>query len=305
MEIIRKKCNLIGFILCLLLCTCSDNIYNKLDSVELHSMIDDYYYYYGEYPNSAKCLLEYFNDMDSINVTTNYLNKQKNNISWTLNNPSVLDEELLIKEKQDTILWICGKKHLSFFDNLINSYERVYLDYPSSLDDLICYDKTTRGIKEDVFDRCIPLTLNYLERNKEQLTWQKNDTLLLILTGNDTVSCRIGPSLGISICQTKLGRCNRLSLFFDIQGKTVISEDLTKAFKSGIQEICQQSKDEFFESLEFHILQYQVNEGLTDFCKDDTAVLKSPWFIEVHGFLEQFAPEHGLGRIVFAFPCIK
>lgn len=272
---------------------------NQINTLELSSMIEGYYYQYGEYPSSIDSFLSYFLDMDSINSTITHLRTKRQNISWTLINKSVLEEELLVEEKGDTIFWYSGEKHLSYLDDLINCYEKDYLEYPASLEDLMDYDQATRGKKEDSFDRCIGGTLMYLEKFSDQLTWHRTDSLFLLMAGSDTISCRIGPSCGISICESDNWRDKNVFLFYNKEKIIVFDENLLAKFKSGLQEICKSYKEDQFDISDWHILKYTTNEGLMLFCKDDPLSLDTEWFKDLESYLRQFTTEHELGKVIF------
>ena len=266
---------------------------------ELSSMIVDYFYHYGEYPNSLENFLAFYDGKDSVNSTITYLSERGRNINWSLNNISVLNEELLVEENGDTLLWFSGKKHLSYFDDLINGYEHDYLEYPQSLNDLINYDRATRGMKEESFDRCIVATLNYLEKYQDQLSWQTSDTMFLLTTGSDTITCRIGPSYGVSICESDHWREKVLFLFFDNEGVVVFNDELMISFKKGLQEIRKSYKDECFDTSDYHILRYTTGEKLQLFYPNDTLSLNTEWFNDVDTYLRQFTTKHKLGKVIF------
>lgn len=266
---------------------------------ELLSMIDDYFYHYGECPYSLDNLLVFYDGKDSVNATIAYLTERKHYINWKLYHKSILEEELLIEEVGDTLLWFSGEKHLSYLDDLINGYEKDYLEYPASLEDLIDYDQATRGKKEASFDRCIGGTLVYLEKFRDQLTWHRNDSLFLLMAGSDTISCRIGPSCGVSICESDNWRDKNVFLFYNKERIIVFDEDLLAKFKSGLQEIRKSYKEDQFELSDWHILKYTTNEGIVLFCKDDPLSLDTEWFKDLGSYLRQFTKEHELGKVIF------
>lgn len=266
---------------------------------ELLSMIDTYFYHYGEYPYSLESFLAFYDGKDSVNATITYFSERERNINWTLNNKSVLNEELLVEEKGDTLLWFSGKKHLPYFDDLIDGYEHDYLEYPQSLNDLINYDRATRGMKEESFDRCIVATLRYLEKYKDQLGWQSNDSLFLLTAGSDTITYRFGPSYGASICESDDWAEKVVFLFFDKEGTAVFSDDIILSFKKGFQEIRKTYKNDYFNVSDYHILKYTTKEGLQKLCKSDTLSLNTEWFTDVDSFLRQFTSEYELEKVIF------
>lgn len=300
MVINKQKALLCLFCLMIISIACN-TIWEKrqFDSSEFSSMIDTYFYYYGEYPSSLDSFLDFYKNQDSINATIKYLSERKYGINWSLNNKTVLEEELLVEEKGDTLFWHSSKKHLSYLDDLINSYEVDYLEYPESLDDLINYDQATKGMKDESFERCIAATLSYLEMFNDQLTWQKNDSLFLLTTNTDTISCRIGPSRGVSICWSDNLREKSVFLFFDKYGTAVINDDLLTSFKRGLQEIRKKYKDEQFNVSDYHIIQYFTSSGLSPFCEEDTIALDIEWFRDVEPYLERFTSENELEKVIF------
>ncbi len=274
----------------------------SFDSFELSSMIDGYFYYYGEYPSSLNDFLTFYNTQDSVNTTITHLLERKKDISWELKNRSVLNEELLIKDRNDTLFWFSKKKHLSYLDDLINGYEKDYLDYPVSLKDLIDYEQATKGLKEESFDRCITATLKYLQQYSDQLTWQKSDSLFLLTTGSDTISCRIGPSFGISICESDNWREKTVVLFYDKEKTVVFNKELEVSFKTGLQKIRSFYKNESFDKSDYHILQYTTSEGLQRYCNCDTLSLDTEWFTDIDAFLCMFSANFELDKIIFTSP---
>lgn len=290
---------IIRLILCLIAFFPSCKTINKFDSKELSSLIDKYFYYYGEKPSSLEDFLDFYNRQDSINATITYLIEKKRNIEWILSNRNVLEEDLLIKEKLDTLLWSSSKKHLSYFDDLIDGYEHDYLEYPQSLNDLINYDRATRGMKEESFDRCIVATLRYLEKFKDRLKWQSNDSLFLLTEGSDTITYRFGPSYGASICESDDWAEKVVFLFFDKEGTAVFSDDMMVLFKKGLQEIRKTYKNDSFNVSNYHILKYTTKEGLQKLCKNDALSLNTEWFTDVDTYLRQFTSEYELGKVIF------
>jgi hypothetical protein len=288
------------FFLALILVSCNETgNNNQINTLELSSMIDGYYNQYGEYPSSLDTFLSYFSDLDSINPTIMHLQTKQQNINWTLINKSVLEEELLVEEKGDTIFWFYGKKHLSYLDDLINGYEKDYLEYPASLEDLIDYDQATKGKKEESFDRCIVGTLMYLDKFSNQLTWHRDDSSFFLMAGSDTISCRIGPSYGVSICESDNWRDKNMFLFYNKERMIVFDENLLTKFKLGLQEIRKSYKEDQFDLSDWHFLQFTSNEGLKLFCKDDPLSLDTEWFKDVSDYLRQFTTEHELGKVIF------
>lgn len=286
-------------ILCWAFLLTSCNTIKEFDSKEFSSLVDTYFYHYGEYPHSLESFLAFYNNMDSVNTTITNLSERERNISWTLNNKSVLNEELLVKEKGDTLLWFSGKNHLSYFDDLIDGYEHDYLEYPQSLNDLINYDRATRGMKEESFDRCIVATLGYLEKYNDQLIWQSNDSLFLLTAGSDTITYRFGPSYGASICESDDWAEKVVFLFFDKEGIAVFSDDMMVSFKKGLQEIRKTYKNNSFNVSDYHILKYTTKEGLQKLCKNDALSLNTEWFTDVDTYLSQFTSEYELGKVIF------
>lgn len=285
--------------LCLAFIFNACNTTKQIDSKELSSLIDTYYYHFGENPSDLESFLAFYNNLDSVNATIIYLTERKTNINWKLNNKSVLEEELVIREKEDTLIWFSRNKHLSFLNDLINGYEQTYLEYPKSLIDLINYDRVTRGMKEESFDRCIVATLEYLEKYNDQLKWQTSDSMFLLTAGTDTITYRIGLSYGLSICESDYWKDKVLFLFYDNEGTVVFNEELLISFKKGLQEIRKTFQDECFDNADYHILQYTTDKGLQRFCANDTLSLNTEWFKDVDTYLRQFTINHELGKVIF------
>ena len=262
-------------------------------------MVDAYFYHYGEYPNSLENFLAFYDGKDSVNATITYLSERERKINWTLNNQSFLYEELLVEENGDTLFLFSGKKHLPYFDDLIDGYGHDYLEYPQSLNYLINYERATKGMKEESFDRCIVATLRYLEKYKDQLRWQSNDSLFLITAGIDTITYRFGPSYGVSICESDDWAEKVVFLFFDKEGTAVFSDDMMVSFKKGLQEIRKAYQNDYFNVSDYHILKYTTKEGLQELCKNDTLSLNTLWFTDVDTYLRRFTSEYGLGKIIF------
>lgn len=305
MEYIKKN-KLSLFCLVLFLSSCNTlRIKEQCDKLELSSMVNDYYYHYGEYPSSLDAILLYYEVQDSVNATINYLYKRKQDIDWTLNNQDVIKEELVIKEKEDTLFWYSGKKHLPYLDDLINGYEKDYLEYPSSLYDLVNYNHATKGKKEEAFDRCIDATLSHLEKYNDKLIWKKNDSLFLLEVGNDTISCRIGPSYESYICESAYWKEKVVFLFFDNNGVGIFNDDMLISFKKGLQELRKTYKDNNLDHSDYHVLLYTTTGGLQLYCKNDTLLLNTEWFNDVETYLKQFSLEHNIWKIVFISPSYR
>ena len=221
---------------------------------------------------------------------------------WSLSNTSIVQEELTIKIKGKVLFHHFGNKHFSFLDDLIDSYERHYLEYPGSLNDLINYDRATKGTKEELFDRCITHTLEYIEKVDNQINWTSNDTLFLMISDCDTIDYRIGPSLRNSICSSNYWREKLVYLFYDEDIVYLPNEELENFFKWGLKEICNNYKVEQVEMSKYHLLRYEPEDGLKLLCKNDSIALDTEWFHDIEGYLYAFCSEHGLGRVVFASP---
>lgn len=282
--------------------SCSNSKDGSVNKEELSAMIDGYYYYFGEYPSSIDSLITYYDNLDSSNATISFLKNKRNNILWNLYNPSVLQEKMVVKYTNDTLYYHQGEKRLSYLDNLIDNYEQAYLQYPQSLEDLIRFNAATKDLKKDLFDRCITRTLIYLQNFDEQIEWISDDELFLILSDNDTIDCRIGPSYHNIICSSNNWYEKNVFLFYDEHNVYVPNKELTIELKRELQNIRKDYKLENYDISDYHILNYTIQEGLQRFCKDDDISLNTEWFYDVEILLRSFCNEHGLVKVIFVSP---
>lgn len=297
----KKYHTLLSIVFCIAFFSCNTTIDTE-DKESLSSLLDGYFYYYGEYPSSVDSFLSYYEAQDSAIFILSYIENNKKDIIWSLSNPSIVQEELTIKIKGQVLFHHFWEKHFSFLDDLIDSYERDYLEYPRSLKDLINYDKATKGTKEELFDRCIIHTLEYLEKVDNQITWTSNDTLFLMISDSDTIDYRIGPSLKNSICSSNYWREKFVYLFYDEEIVYIPNEKLGNIFKCGLKALCNKYSVEQVEISKYHILIYEPENGLKLLCKNDSIDIDTEWFHDIEGYLYSFCSEHGLGRVIFASP---
>lgn len=299
----RKKLHTFwALLLCLLFVSCGSSRSSSYNFDEFASMVEGYFLYYGEYPSVIDSLISFYEKQGNSNATLSFLEENKKTIRWDLRHPTILQEEVILTYKRDTLYEYSGKKHLSYLWNILELYSHDYLEYPKSLEDLVCFHKATENYKDDEFNRAIVRTLEYLQEYDDQITWVSNNELFLMKSGDDTIVCRIGPSFGTSLCSTDNWREKWVYLFYDEQGVYVPGEELTKELKMGLQEIRKGYKLEQFDISEYHILYYTEIEGLQSFCKDDEVTLDTEWFLDIKAFLVEFCSSHSLGKVIFTSP---
>lgn len=277
-------------------------------------LMEKYFLWCGEYPSNIDSLVtfcgifssEKFEPTDSLTKTANFILKEKDNLKLEYLNPTVMSEKLLITLKEDTLVFLQGKKHLSFLWDMLFLYENYYYNFPSSLDDLKLLFAAVKGTENDpIFDRCCPSTLRYLENNLYRISWESNDTMMLITSGNDTIEFRYG-NYNPPCAQYEWPHRYKFR-YFDTRGVCIPTKEIDSAFRLEMNTI--RENGQYVDLINNHFqdpaLIYTKSGGLQLYCENITADLDSEWFKVLSEYCRGFAESHGIGKIIFASPCYQ
>lgn len=280
----------------------------------LKEVLEKYFNWYGEYPPCLDSLVAFCNTFpieniesaDSLSMTMDFIKKEWQNLRLDYSNPTVMTEYLVITMDGDTIVNMQQKKHLSFLWDILESFDYYCYDNPSSLDELIAFFEAIKGTENDaLFDRCVASTLRYLDKNRNRISWQSNDTMLLITSDNDTIDFRYGnynPP-----CSRYDWRKRYEFRYFDMKSVYIPDNDIDAEFRKGLK-MLKEEKDFVMpneDRSQDPALVFTLDKGLQLYCENITADMNSEWFKVLSEFCRNFAESHGIGKIIFASPCYQ
>lgn len=278
--------------------------------------IDRYYAINYEYPSSLDELLSFCNNdssymqilHDSILHNYSYLIKNKKKINLTIDNAQFPKQKLIVLYNKDTLScrindWIFPC--IGFYNN---AYVDCYLKEPESLDDFLsfCYhcDSLEDGTS-GLYDKCNSVTVKNLQKCKqiESFQWINNDDELLIIIYNDTVWYHNNELLP---CIDDLKPLFQPHYYDKTLHYIRLGEDINRTFKNNLRELwhpyCNQDKTT--ESV-FYTFVYNKADGLYSFCEDNGIDINTKYFKDMGDYLEKFANEQELSKIIFVAPAVK
>lgn len=277
-------------------------------------LMEKYFLWCGEYPSNIDSLLTFcgtfspedYEPTDSLAMAANFILKEKDNLKLEYLNPTVMTEKLVITMDGDTIVNMQQKKHLSFLWDILESFDYYCYDNPSSLDELIAFFEAIKGTENDaLFDRCVASTLRYLDKNRNRISWQSNDTMLLITSDNDTIDFRYGnynPP-----CSRYDWRKRYEFRYFDMKSVYIPDNDIDAEFRKGLKMLKEERNFVMpnEDRSQDPALVFTLDYGIQLYCENITADLDSEWFRELADYCREFAERHGISKIIFASPCYQ
>lgn len=274
-------------------------------------IIDGYCNRYCDYPETIEDLIAYVEENRTFwsqtkiaketELTISFFQKNKDEILLNFSHPTVTEMDLLIMYHDDTLYHRQGKWEFPYFDDIIRSYSKAYLKLPASLDDLLCYDSIVCSSSDEYVPACWTVTKNYLVRNCSKFNWKCEGDTLLIMASDDTITYHV-ESYSQFGCNSYLANEKFVFRFFDVNDNMLVCNELDKKFKQQLNLLRQKNSIDTVQTVEVHILQFSINDGLSVFCKDDAISLESEWFREVANVSQCFAKEQGLSKIIFPVP---
>lgn len=277
-------------------------------------LMEKYFLWCGEYPSNIDSLLTFcgtfspedYEPTDSLAMAANFILKEKDNLKLEYLNPTVMTEKLVITLNEDTLVYMQGKKHLSFLWDMLFLYGYYYYSFPSSLDDLKLLFAAVKGTENDpLFDRCCPSTLRYLENNLYRISWESNDTMMLIKSGNDTIDFQYGDYN--PPCMQYEWPDRYKFRYFDTRGVCIPPQKIDSVFRQEMKAI--RINGHYVDLVNNHFLDpalvYTKSDGLQLYCENLPASLDSEWFRELADYCREFAERHGISKIIFASPCYQ
>lgn len=277
-------------------------------------LMEKYFLWCGEYPSNIDSLLTFcgtfspedYEPTDSLAMAANFILKEKDNLKLEYLNPTVMTEKLVITMDGDTIVNMQQKKHLSFLWDILESFDYYCYDNPSSLDELIAFFEAIKGTENDaLFDRCVASTLRYLDKNRNRISWQSNDTMLLITSDNDTIDFRYGnynPP-----CSRYDWRKRYEFRYFDMKSVYIPDNDIDAEFRKGLKMLKEERNFVMpnEDRSQDPALVFTLDYGIQLYCENITADLDSEWFRGLADYCREFAERHGISKIIFASPCYQ
>jgi len=266
--------------------------------------------YYCDYPKTIDELLEYYQDKedwsecpngDTIQAVLSFLDKEKDNIRWVCFHPTVTSLTIGGIYKNDTLFYDTREWFFPCLYDKIYFYIKKHLEYPKSLNELLCFDSIEYG-KPDFWEpECCKVTRQYLWDNRDRLEWIVDDDNLLIKSSRDTIFCEIGMVSRVR-CY-KVPEEIRTMVFVDTHGKYDYTEETRKSFMAGMRSVM----DDYLnkngcKKYELYMVEYRRGTGFCRLCENDDFPLDTEWFKDVGKFTEQFTREHNLERILFYTP---
>ena len=275
-----------------------------------NELINQYYAVNYDYPHSLDELLLFNNSYSILQDTHDdeidalcYLENNAEKITWMLYDSVFQKQELIVLFKEDTIVHRFNEWRFPCIGFYNDAFVDAYLREPGSLDEFLsfCVHCDSIGHTEDwSFGKCEEVTVSNLQKLKKVflLQWIIDEDGLFIVIDKDTL-WQHHPSIP----------CDGLSFqphFYDREGGYNDSEDLEQSFLFGIRELGKKYKEREKGTFgEIRIVEYDNARGMSPFCGADNKYLKSKWFEDVERYLEKFAKENDLGRIVFAVPVFE
>lgn len=305
-----KKIKPMLFIALMVFFSCCNQSISFEKTKKTNELINQYYAINYDYPHSLDELLlikdhNLFaqNTLGDENNTLSYLENNARRITWMLYDSLFPKQELIVLFKEDTIVHRFNEWRFPCIGYYNDAFVDTYLKEPVSLDEFLsfCNHCDSMGHGEDwEFGKCEKVTVSNLQKLKEVflLQWIIDEDGLFIVIDKDTI-WQHHPSIpcdGLSFQPHFYGRND---CYYD-------SEELERSFMLGIRELGKKFMErEKGTYSEVRIVEYDKAKGMSPFCGADKIDLTSKWFKEVERYLENFAKENDLGRIVFAAPVIR
>lgn len=288
---------------------------NKDELEILNSLLDRYFSVYYDYPPSKEsfisfCERDVWQQEQLYDHSESILNqfKNRNEIIWLLDDGRFPNQELTILFDKDTLI----NRHnnwrypcLGFYND---AYVEGYLSEPSSLQDLLffCnYCDSLTDFEDWPYSRCDSITMLNLHKSLyvNGLKWVQDEKSLFIIIDEDTIWRHYTITPCMRNEQTEMFEPH----FYNSKGYYVkTSEDINCNFKHGIRNLAiRMSNHPNEELVQFHILVYSANTGLTSYCEDDSINFETNWYRELELFLDTFVAENNLNKIIFSAPTIE
>ena len=320
-----KTLNVILLLSIILLGSCS--FCRKIDSgyySGLESMLDYYYYHYGDYPNSLEELEEYSTlglydsaFLDTLFTTTRHLKEDIETIEW-LNDDCFPNSHLLILKGNDTLIYRINDNRFTSLDEIIELYTCSYGSLPPSPDALLTFmdayieaTKYKQDWKHDSrrweYDN---LTVRNFQKCKDNglLNWSTLDDGLLIIVKGDTIADWSSEETGNSLCNISPNDVWFFyPRFYDYNGNFIFCDNKSSEdFAVKIRDLRYGRGEGLPGGINgWHIIRFTSGKGLQALCPEDEVNLNTRWCLELGSLVKSFSEEHNIGEIIFITPIFE
>ncbi len=303
-----------SFLFVLLFASCNTcRIIGKEKLYGLNTMLDYYYYHFGDYPSTMSDLIDFSNlqfydssFLDTAIVTIQYLKQNRDEIIWQLDD-AFPNNHLLIMKNNDTISYRINSNRFPSIDDFIVSYTDCYGELPSDANSLIAFRKaalnSTRYMQFWQYDS---LTICNFQKCQDLgvLSWLVSDKKLVIKVFDDTIADWSGDKQQNGFCYTLPGEiCYFSPRFFDCNDIYVFCDEIIyEDFRHQIGELYRNTDDSIRQ---WRFIQYTKSHGIESLCNDVDISTNNAWNKTVLEFVSFFAEKNGFSRIIFSCPGFK
>lgn len=297
--------------------SCSSSRLNiEKEGSGLNTMIDYYYYHFGDFPSSLDAL-EVFSNLhlydssfiDTAKITICNLKKNKNTIAWQLDD-TFPQNHLLITQNKDTLAFRINENRFPSLDDFIYSYTDCYGVFPSNACDLIAFRKAALKVTKFMqFWEYDSLTVQNLQKCLDLgiLSWSVSEKGLIIKVHDDTLSNWSSNNQRNAFCyKTPEDAFYFSPRFFDSDNIYVFCDnDLYNDFRHHIRELYHLMNESNEAVGCWHFLIYTKERGLESLCENVDISTNNTWEAKVVEYVGSFAEENNFSKIIFSCPSLR
>lgn len=311
----KKKVFIITPVFVILLVLCNKcQINNVEDFYGLNTMLDYYFYHYGDYPSSLDELEEFSNlnlydtsFVDTANTTLLSLKKNTSAIIWQHDDTFPINH-LLIKKNKDTIAYRINDNRFPSLDDFIYSYTDCYGVFPADANSFLVFRKAALKVtKKMQFWEYDSLTIRNLQKCQDMgvLSWKVANNNLVIKVYDDTIAYWSGDNRLNGFCYKSSEEVYIFSpRFFDSDGVYAFCDDsLYDGFRNKIIELYYNGLNGSNDRLKcWTFIQYTRDRGFESLCNDVELTTNDAWDKILFEYVSSFAENYNFSKIIFACP---
>ncbi len=177
---------------------------------------------------------------------------------------------------------------------IVEGYYWDYYDYPSGVNDLILFANTHE------FPECFNTTIKKINIHKDEIILRNENRILTVRLGDHIIyeTAHRSPCEELSY---NMGIYLERVLFFDEEGFSINSDEITNQFKRGMKEI-KIAYNESNKEKVYVMLDFVRFRGLRIFCNDNIQIKNCKYFREVEKYLNIFSEKYSIDKVVFVVP---
>lgn len=270
-------------------------------------LVQGYYQCNYEFPDDTDTFVDFLENRRSkvdscvireYDLLMDNLKQEKSRIRFQVDELDLFDERLTVIVGHDTLFQLHNDNRFPCLGNMMDSFGKCYFRFPSSADELIAHCEALLKSPSCHCDLpCWAVTMKYLKKAKDKLTWEGDDNRILVTWNTDTL-----------LAQQNENKCELLSWiwpidvptqFYDSDGFVIFDTDSIIQLKSDFKKrLMQLGCSIGVETKEFHLMQYTKKDGLRRFCANDEG-LDSKWQESLLEYVAGFASNYYIDGVIF------